>query len=149
MSTKKDNVHNELTPNVHKSRKLQILRHNLKTNVKSVSFRLGDYVLVKSALRNEHMLSLRWREPRSITKVISDLVYEVADIFSMPPKRERIHARRMILYRASMKDKEVSQKLIECAEFSISTYEIAVSLSCIKNGRRQNEDQCRMGRITP
>ncbi|KAF0702593.1 hypothetical protein AaE_015834 [Aphanomyces astaci] len=58
-------------------------QRNGKRSVKFARFALGDFVLVARALQHPGKLSLRWKGPCRVVKVVSDHLLEVQQL--MPP----------------------------------------------------------------
>lgn len=56
-----------------------------------------------------------------MTKIVSELVYEVANLVS--GSREIVHAARLLHYRPDLEGTEVSQHLLRHAEHSEAKYE--------------------------
>ena len=77
-----------------------------------------------------YKLRFVWTGPRRITNVRSDWVFEVENILS--GKKEVVHARRLILYRADMDGKEVLPALLKAAEHSEISYQIVERLNGIR-----------------
>lgn len=118
--------HKEVKLEATKSRKRMIDRHNRQTKVQAVNFQVGDFVLVRRATKKGHKLEFRWTGPRHIVFVKSYLVFTVENLLTS--KREAIHARRLLLYRADMDGKAIDDKLIRAAEHTEAAYEDARSL---------------------
>ncbi len=73
--------------------------------------------------------------PRRITKVLSDLVYEVEHLLTH--KIEQVHASRMQLYRVSKDGAQVSKELLEHVECSEARYEIVEKLMDISGNKKE------------
>lgn len=98
--------------------------------MRTFNFRKGDFVLVRNVQPGGHKLRFSWREPKRITRVRSDWVYEVQNLFTR--KLEVVHARRLNLYRAEMDEKEVFPSLLTESEQLESNYQIAKRLRDIR-----------------
>lgn len=101
-----DAMHNDVSQKKTKNRERQITYHNKKTNLIVPSFRIGDFVLVPRAQNKGHKQSFRWKGPRRIVAIVGELVYDVENIITNGI--ERVHATRLLQYRADMDGKEVS-----------------------------------------
>ena len=116
-----EELHKSVAVSNSKQRRLQIQYHNAKTNVKPLNLRQGDFVLVRRPQEKGHKLQFLWTGPRRVAEVKSPSVYVLEDLLTK--KRETVHARRIILYRADMDGQEVSDELLEHAEHTQSSYE--------------------------
>jgi hypothetical protein len=68
-----------------------------KTSVKLANFALGDFVLVARALRHPSKLTLRWKGPYRVVRVVSDHLMEVQQL--VPPAETTLHhTSRLRLY---------------------------------------------------
>lgn len=103
-----DAMHNNVRDKVAKNRR------NKKTNLVPPNFSWGDFVLVRSSQDKGHKLSFRWLGPKKITGVVSGMVYDVTSL--MTNKTDRVHAARMMLYRAQVDGSTVSKELMEHVE---------------------------------
>lgn len=136
-----DSMHRDVGLRSKKNRERPRQRHNSKTNVKLINFQKCDFVLIRRAVRSKHKIDHIWKGAKRILEVILGLVYDVVDIFGEEPKRERVHAKRMVLYRPNMEDKEVDESLLKYAEYSSSAYEVAVTLRGLRKADRRMETQ--------
>lgn len=127
-----EEMHRNVKGLVSKSRARAVAKHNAKTNVQAANFGKGDFVLVRRAQRKGHKLQFVWRGPRRVTEVKSAWVCEVEDLIHR--KRETVHARRLVFYRAGLEDKEVDPILLRYAEHSETTYQDAKQLCDIRKG---------------
>ena len=109
-----DEMHKDVSHRVMANRRKQIVQHNKRTNIIKPSFDLGDFVLVRRGHNKGHKLAFRWLGPRRITRFIIDLVYEVTGL--VDENDECVHATIMILYRASMDDQQISEKISKQSE---------------------------------
>ncbi|KAF0712687.1 hypothetical protein AaE_011967 [Aphanomyces astaci] len=72
-------------------------RRDGQRSVKLAKFTLGDFVLVARALQHPGKLSLRWKGPFRVVKVVSDYLMEVQQL--VPPGATSLHhACRLRLY---------------------------------------------------
>ena len=130
-----DDVHRSVSERITSRRKQQIETHNRNTNVQAVQFRPGDLVLVRRATRSPHKLDPQWQGPRRVVDATSDLVFLVENIITA--KRERVHARRMVLYRGDLDGVDIDSKLLAVCERNEAHVEIAHNIHAI----RADEDQ--------
>lgn len=79
-----------------------------------------------------HKYSMKWKGPGRIVSCKSDMVFEINYLISK--KRIKVHARRMLLYRADMDGTEVEPKPLKQAEFSEGIVHIAEALHSIRWG---------------
>ena len=126
-------MHREVVVISSAQRKRHVELHNRKTNVRSINLQVGDFVLVRKAKSSGHKLDFTWRGPRRVTECRSDSVYEVENLLS--GKREIVHSRRLMLYRAYMDGKPVDEALLRAAEHSETTYQKALALCGITEAR--------------
>ena len=136
-------MHKDVKQNTDSSRQRQVDAHNRRTNVQPVNLQKGDFVLVQRATKKGHKLSLMWLGPRRIVDVKSELVYEVEDIIH--GKREVVHARRLLLYRADMDGKPVDERLLRAAEHADTVYLYANSIQSIRSRDGHIEVQIEWG----
>ena len=113
-------MHRQVRGLATKSRDRAVAKHNARTKAQAANFGRGDFVLVRRAQHKGHKLQFVWRGPHRITAVKSAWVYEVEDL--LKKKRETVHARRLILYRAGLEDAEVEPILLRYAEHSETIY---------------------------
>ncbi|RHY13609.1 hypothetical protein DYB25_010213, partial [Aphanomyces astaci] len=72
-------------------------RRDGQRSVKLAKFTLGDFVLVARALQHPGKLTLRWKGPFRVVKVVSDYLMEVQQL--VPPGATSLHhACRLRLY---------------------------------------------------
>lgn len=91
-------------------REAAIKRHNAKPGVKDVNFGLGDFVLfVKRVSKGGSKLEVRWIGPMRITRVCSELTFQVEDLIS--DKRSVVHANRLRFYSDS--SMHVTEELLD------------------------------------
>ena len=109
-----ENMHKNVGERIIRNREKSVLRHNAKTNVINPSFHVGDFVLVRRAQDKGHKLSFLWQGPVRICGVHSPVVFEVENLLNQ--KKEFIHSKRLILYRADMDGKEVEPRLLKYIE---------------------------------
>ncbi len=132
-------MHREVAGLVTASRKRSVDAHNRRTNIKTIDFSPGDFVLVRRALSSGHKLQFTWRGPRRVTSAKSNWVFEVEDLLS--GKRELVHAQRLRLYRSDMEGKEVAPGLLRAAEHTEATYQTARKLCGIRKNKGEVEVQ--------
>ena len=125
-------MHKDVKGLISSSRKSAIERHNSKTNVREFSFHVGDFVLVRTQEKRLHKLQFIWRGPRRITKALSDWTYEVENLDT--GKKNTVHARRMILYRAALDGRKVEDALLSYAKHNEGIYYEIDSLKDIREG---------------
>lgn len=101
-----DDMHKDVAA-VSKHRAKQIAHHNKKTNIITPNFNEGDCVLVRRAQNKGRKLSFRLMGPRRITAIVGEMVYDVTGF--VDHKTERVHAARLMLYKASVDGSIVSQ----------------------------------------
>jgi RNase H-like domain found in reverse transcriptase/Integrase zinc binding domain/Chromo (CHRromatin Organisation MOdifier) domain len=71
--------------------------HNAKTNVRTVNFDVGDFVLVaEEKKRRGDKLRLKWRGPRRIVAAHADTVFDIE--CPLNKKIHRVHANRLKFY---------------------------------------------------
>ena len=117
-------MHTDVAERVSRRRKNSITAHNKKTNVQSINFSIGDFVLVRVARKKGQKLGFHSRGPRRISNVMNDLVYEVENL-SVGAK-EIVHATRILLYRVEPDNSEVDPNLIAhaCRTTNLSPFYI-------------------------
>lgn len=128
-------MHRDVECVVSKSRLRSIANHNAKTNVSAANFSIGDWILLRRARKSTHKLSFVWGGPYRIVECKSDLVYVVEPMNRST--KEIVHARRMILYRADMDGKDVSEDLLRASEHLTTKYQIS---EAIRDIGLQDED---------
>ena len=114
-------MHKDVRERTSAVRKEQIERHNEKTNVRSVNFSIGDFVLARNGQSTSHKLATKWYGPLRVIESKSNLVYVVEDI--VKKKLETIHASRMILYKENLDGADVDQRLLRTPEHYATTYQ--------------------------
>ncbi len=113
-----------------KNRARVIALHNKKTNLVTPNFTVGDFVVVRRAQDRGHKLRFKWTEPRRITGVLSDLVYEISGL--VEDKIEIFHASRILLYKPALDNATVSERTMQHAAHTEAKYEINDELMDIK-----------------
>ena len=93
----------------------------MKTNIQSVNFSIGDFVLVRVAGKMGHELGFNWRGPRRISNVMNYVVYEVENLSD--GAKEIVHPTRILLYPAELDNSGVDPNLIAHAEHSDALYQ--------------------------
>lgn len=109
-----DDMHQKVAEANGVTREKAVKRHNLRTNVQATNSSGGDFALMRTKGTIVHKLKFKWRRLRGITKLVSDLVYEVENLITK--KMETVHARRLKFYMADLDEKEVSPSLTAAAE---------------------------------
>lgn len=87
---------------------------NRKTNVHPAHFSVGDFVIMRRAQKKGHKLSFLYRDPRRFVGIDSELVFEFEGFDGT--KREKLHSKRLLLYRADTENKPVAPRLRSYAE---------------------------------
>lgn len=134
-------MHRDVKERIEKSRIDSRKYHNSKTNIKPINFTVGDFVLVSSHVKeiSTHKLASRWVGPRRIVSCDSEMVYTIENIITK--EREKVHSRRMLLYRADMQDEIVDPKLMKQAEFSEASVQILKHIHAIRKKNNEYEVQ--------
>ena len=96
----------------------------------SLSFNLGDFVIVRRATDKGHKLQIKWTGPAVITAVHGKLVYGVTPLTN--DKEERVHSARLLPYQDQLLDTTVPEKWLEFADRITSTYEKVESIMDLK-----------------
>ena len=90
-------MHRKVAATANARREEQTRRHNKSTNVRSINFEVGDYVLVGCPQPQKvNKLTVMWSGPAKVTKFISPLVAQTEDLLS--GKLREIHVSRMKFY---------------------------------------------------
>lgn len=93
-----EGIHKGIAGLTSKSRERKIKSHNARTHVRECNFEVGDFVLRGfSQKKKKNKLSLRWRGPFLVTKVLSDFLFEVEDLRS--GDRKVVHGTRIKFFR--------------------------------------------------
>ncbi|KAH9120903.1 hypothetical protein AeMF1_007124 [Aphanomyces euteiches] len=88
-------LHRDVVAKSDKLRKQARKRRDEKASVKLTNFSVGDFVLVGSVVKQPTKLSLVWRGPEQVTRVVTDYVMETQQL--VPPYGVSLHhACRMI-----------------------------------------------------
>ena len=114
-------MHRDVHTRVAAARRKAVARHNEKTNIQPFSFHIGDFVLVRGVGKRVHKMQFIWLGPRRMTRAISDWTFEVESLST--GKREIVHIRRMMLYRACMGGKRVDEALLRYADHNEAKYQ--------------------------
>jgi len=125
-----EHMHKDVNEKVTSSRQRQIRRHNKHTNVTPSSFTQGDFVLVRRAKPGRHKLGFQWKGPKRIVDVKSQWVYEIEDLLTL--KREVVHSKRLLLYRADMDGEEISPDLLKAIEHTDANYHTADYINAVR-----------------
>lgn len=123
-------LHKDVKDKATASRKRMVASHNRKTRIQPVSFQVGDFVLVRRAVKKGHKLKFLWIGPRRVTAAKSGLVFEVE--YLLKGQRNVVHAQRLQLYRADMDGKEVEENLLRAAAHTEVVYQDARALRAIR-----------------
>lgn len=124
-----DRMHKEVEKAVSIRRERATASHNRSTNIKSPSFQVGDFVLVRRANDLGHKLRFKWYGPCRIDSVHSPLVYSVTSLHN--EKKDRVHCACIIKYRDSLLGKNVPKEMLDLAETTESRYEVAENIKDI------------------
>ena len=117
-----EGMHKEVAEGVNQARAKAILKHNMNTNVLPANFQIGDFVLVREAqVSKGHKMQFLWKGPRKVTRAVSKWVFEVEGLIGQ--KRELVHARRLIRYRADRENRELSPDLVAHVIHSQANYQ--------------------------
>ena len=127
-------MHKYVAEKFTKNRARQIKHHNKKTNLIVPDFGLGDFVLVRRAQNKGHKQSFRWVGPRRVVKVVVELVCDVEDVITN--EVERVHASRLLTYRADFDGKVVSPDLLKHIAHSETKYELVGEFVDIDGNKR-------------
>ena len=126
-----ERMHKDVAERVNQARAKAILKHNMNTNVLPANFQIGDFVLVREAqVSKGHKLQFLWKEPRRVTRAVSKWVFEVEGLIGR--KRELVHARRLILYRADRENRELSPDLVAQVSHSEANYQTVEAMLDIR-----------------
>ena len=107
-------LHREVAAKSDKLRKQARNRRDKKADAKHTNFSVGDFVLEGSVVKRPTKLSLVWRGPEQVTRVVTDHVIETQQL--VPPYGVSLHhACRMKLYCAG--GREVTEVLLEHIAF--------------------------------
>ena len=117
-----EEMHKYVAEKVTKNRARQIKHYNKKTNLIVPEFGLGDFVLVRRAQNKGHKQSFRWVGPWRVVNVIGELVYDVENVITN--EMERVHASRLLTYRADFDGKVVSPDLLKHIAHRETKYEL-------------------------
>jgi hypothetical protein len=107
-------MHRDLAGASAKKRQQARKRHAKKTGAQLAKFAIGDFVLVRQVAKMAGKLTLHWRGPARVVRVISDWVMEVQSL--VPPHDVSTHhAARLKSY--SDKELDVTADLLEHVAF--------------------------------
>ncbi|KAH9088946.1 hypothetical protein LEN26_019336 [Aphanomyces euteiches] len=107
-------LHRDVVAKSDKLRKQARKRRDEKASVKLANFSVGDFVLVGSVAKQPTKLSLVWRGPEQVTRVVTDYVMETQQL--VPPYGVSLHhACRMKMYAEA--GREVTEDLLEHIAF--------------------------------
>lgn len=122
-------MHKEVNAAVSKNRERSVAAHNRRTNVRSVQFEIGDFVLVRQHKRG-HKLSFVWKGPCRVKAAKSAAVYNVEDLLT--GKISVVHYRRMMVYRLGLDGMNVDKELLKDVEHGAASYEVAEKICGIR-----------------
>ena len=114
-----ENMHWQISEKVSAERKRRVKSHNAKTGVRECYFHEEDFVLrevLQSAKKNK--LSLRWRGPFRVRRVLSNFLFELEDLRS--GERTTVHGSRVKFFRNS--DLEVTEEVQQYLAFQEGEY---------------------------
>jgi len=95
-----EEFHRRISGLTSASRKKRVDAHNARTHVRPCNFDVGDYVLCGVRQRNiKRKLSLHWRGPRRIVRLLSDFLFETEDLRTL--KKVVVHGSRLKFFRNS------------------------------------------------
>lgn len=129
-----EQMHRNVKERVNSDRAKQIKQHNKRTNLVEPRFEVGEFALARRAQYKGHKQAFNWLGPRRITKVISELEYEVENI--MTKKTENVHAARLHMYRCNADGKKVSKHLLQHMEHSKAKSELVDNIKDIPGNRK-------------
>lgn len=114
-----EQMHREVFESTSKAREQSVKSHNARTNVRAYNLHVGDFVL-RGVLQNKKgsKLSLRWKGPFQVTRVMSDFLFEVKDIRS--GTRNIVHGSRLKFFRNS--EYEVTEECTDYLAFQEGEY---------------------------
>jgi len=93
-----EEMHRSISGLTSSSRQKRIALHNARTHVRPCNFDVGDYVLWGVLQRGiQRKLSLRWRGPRRVVRVLSDYLFETEDLRTH--KKVVVHGSRLKFFR--------------------------------------------------
>jgi len=93
-----EDMHRSISGLTSSSRQKRIALHNARTHVRPCNFDVGDYVLWGVLQRGiQRKLSLRWRGPRRVVRVLSDYLFETEDLRTH--KKVVVHGSRLKFFR--------------------------------------------------
>lgn len=125
-----ESLHHDVRDRLTASSRRQIEARNRCTNLQSANLIEGDFVLFRRMNPGGHKLSFQWIGRRRVTRAVPNLVYEVEDLIE--GKKEVIHARCMVLYRAFMDMFYAEPALIEVAKQSEKSHEVVKDINGIQ-----------------
>ena len=95
-----ENMHRDVKENVSRARRKRVELHNRRTHIRETNFDVGDYALWGTTQRGRiPMLTLRWKGPFQIVKVLSDFLFVISDLRSGETKT--VHGVRLRFFRHS------------------------------------------------
>ena len=104
-------MHRKVAATANARREEQTRRHNKSTNVRSINFDVGDYVLVGCPQPQKvNKLTVTWSGPAKVIKFIPPLVAQTEDLLSGTLRE--IHVSRMKFYDNAFLD--VNEDLTDC-----------------------------------
>lgn len=86
--------------------------------------------MVRRATERGHKLQYRWIGPRRVTKIVSEVVFEVSNLLTN--KAEVVHASRLRFFSAAKENSEVPSYFIDHAEHSEAIYDTVEKISSLR-----------------
>ena len=129
-------MHKDVTEKVTKNRARQIKHHNKKTNLIVPDFRNGDFMLVRWVQRKGHEQSFRCVGLRGVVQIVRVQIYDVENVITNAG--ERVHASRLLTYRAEFDGKVVSPDRLKHIAHSETKYELVGKLFDIAGNKRDD-----------
>ena len=128
-----ESMHKSVTLAASKARAGAVARHNAKTNVHTVNFSPGDYVLVGCPQpHKQNKLAVTWTGPARVMKLISPLVAQIQDIAT--GRIKEVHASRLKFYNDTLMN--VTQELKEYLKYQNATLYLVDQLKELAKTRR-------------
>jgi len=115
-------LHKDVERRAAARREQSINAHNRATNIVSIKFAVGDFVLVRVPKTGGHKCAFKWQGPRRVTEVVSDYIYVVSPLEAC--RDETVHAARLMPYRSRFEGTEVPQTVIDLADHVKARFEI-------------------------
>ncbi len=104
-----DDMHKDIAKRSNAKRKAAVESHNRKTNVRTINFDVGDYVLRGTRERQRgRKPQLKWHGPFQVVRTLSNYLFVIKNLRS--DATETAHGRRLKLFRNS--DYMVTEELL-------------------------------------